>query len=483
MQHNQPQQESEPQRKKKTKHRKIISYHANYVPSIFAQTIKSKIKPKQTFASYAKDKISSLFVGNDKDKPDERLQEIILIKHEMLEIRKILATRKKKHETINRKELGEKLCALEKRKHDLIYETNFKDDLLEPQRTIKSLKEELKPILKEISNLKADDKPIPLALTKRKRDVLEKIDLLELQKVEKFANNIREHAAMRFDLFFLLLVAVYKTNVAGTKGWTPSQFGSGTQDIETNGCHDALFPFLYMTDNPPEPSNTYKAINYIWQLIRRSAPAQPGPTPEPVEHNILKDKHFAYVSNMTTEAPKTVNKFDCKLEMAGQDRSALVRCAVEVINQVSRGELTPVQGLDAYCKIMYRSFQTLKDLYIEPPADYSTGGPGKIPKTFKKIWEYEREGTFHAIDEGTLTANRKYINQVLAIDKLSFMQACVDKVTGASILAKQNEILTSTFRTPAEEVIYQRKLAAEQLAQQAKAEAATAATTPAPSPK
>ncbi len=223
-----------------------------------------------------------------------------------------------------------------------------------------------------------NDVPVIDAMTKlhdvakerQAKNKLANVDDINLQKTELVAEQIIEHSQRRADLFFYLLVAIYKKNVTLNKNDTEKQHGIGSPtNLGTNGCHCSLFPNAKLDPIPPR---------FIPPIIADFFKS-PSPT--------LDGTHFGEVLNMTEELPRLVNEFDCHLEGKVHNPSNPVRRLTNITNRVAIGWWTPKQGMDEF----YRNM----DLFF---TDFDTKNYKKIgkknPQAMKKIAEYQKEGTF-----------------------------------------------------------------------------------------
>lgn len=209
-----------------------------------------------------------------------------------------------------------------------------------------------------------------------------KIDELNLKKVESISEIIIEHAMRRADLFFYLMIAVYKKNVRVYKDATVKQHGSGSQDLNTQGCHSSVIP------------------NVKLEPISNSLLFQSSPVPD------LENTQFADSLNMTVELPLIVNVFDGILEGKRQ-HSKEVKALLETLNQVSRG-LNPKLGMNKYYKIMDNFFNHVEQNQIRKNKIES-------PKAFKKVWEFEKKGTFSMVYNGCMKED--YFYSLLRLNK------------------------------------------------------------------
>lgn len=321
---------------------------------------------------------------------------------------------------------------------------------------IQAYQKQLDSIERKIKDLKKNKKDIAQHLLTNRRGLRELIDHLQIDQVSGLAENIREHSARRIDLFFLLLIAVYKQNVIVNKSKTSKQHGKGDEKTLTAGCHSSLFPCLQF--ERIQKSIASSIINNLWAQFTYSTSVPPSPNGE----QILEDTHFAEALNMTTQLPDCVNKFDCHMEKQGIESSSLVQIAHSILNKTSRGEINPIQGLNEFCDSLYAFFSSLQLKYIKPDINYNANGTrGKTPKSFALIWEYEREGAlrnmqlYSAGTEMHAAASSSYIYAMLGMNNLPFLKRAIGYVysgyTEQRILEIQHEIFKWKFDPTNEE--------------------------------
>lgn len=134
---------------------------------------------------------------------------------------------------------------------------------------------------------------------------------------------IREHSARRMDLYFYLLIAVYKTQYQLHQENTMLQHGKGRKSKSpnrislTHACHSNFFPNLIATKN-----NVSAAPN----------------------ENMFDRTHFMDTMNITCELPIFVNQLDSMLEGKIHYPSHLRKKSLNILQLVSRGTINPVEG-------------------------------------------------------------------------------------------------------------------------------------------
>lgn len=200
---------------------------------------------------------------------------------------------------------------------------------------------------------------------------------------------VQEHAARRVDLFFLLLVAVYKKNVVVVKGETTDQYGQGSRKLRgTQACHSSFFPALKM--ELPE------------RQTRSAVEAVPS----------LAGTHLEIELNSTVELPAVVNGFDGYMEGRGPEgRSKLIRSCETILNQVAKGKLNPKSGMDSFLSKMNRFLNA-------PNANYFNREGKETPKEAKQlVHEYEKTGTFWAATVDRQHVRDEYMHMMLGVHK------------------------------------------------------------------
>lgn len=247
------------------------------------------------------------------------------------------------------------------------------------------------------------------------------LDKLILQKVELTRAGIKEHAARRVDLFFYLLLTVYKKDVIVTKESTIKQHGRGSKSKGTQACHSSLFPNIKLVPTTQ------------WSLL----------THDPT----LSGTQFEETLNMTVELPNIVNAFDGHLEGRYQPTKYVNEC-LNILNEVSKGTMSPQEGMSAYFKVMNIFFSGLEKKYFNKNKIENTEqvsklkeGPIDTPDAFKKVWEYEKEGTFLAANED-MTLNKDYLYLML---RLNQTEICKVK--------KSPELLPKYYKRIQEEIL------------------------------
>jgi hypothetical protein len=325
-------------------------------------------------------------------------------------------------------------------------------------RALENLEDQIKTLLAEkklldetIAQLKNDEKEVNASLSDRQLAILAEVDKLLLQKIKMLEENIREHAARRVDLFFLLAIAVYKKNVYITKGPTVRQHGIGSKKkTGTAGCHASLFPNPVCQIIPSPPANMVS--NYLtWTLsffkksevkavaLIAAPPAEPLP--------LLAGTYLEDVLNMTTELPVLVNDFDGHMEGKFQASSAVKAC-LAILNRVSTGAIDPVQALTEYCRIMILFFNHMEYNYGTKEPKYFNHGSVLAPVAFREVMRCEKEGTFRVFDTANVKPLWAYVKMMLGLKNLPLAKRVVSDTIYSGyveerILAIQNEMLAT----------------------------------------
>lgn len=261
------------------------------------------------------------------------------------------------------------------------------------------------------------------------------LDQLTLEKIELLANEVREHAARRVDLFFYCCVAVYKTNAAISDGQTIKQHGIGSREHGTQACHSTLFSNLQLNDPHAAPS-------WLWSSLPSLL--------------TLEGTHLMESLNMTVELPSEVNEFDKHLEGLYQ-RSAHVNHMLHILNRVSKGEINPQQAMTEFLRIIDFFFEDFKVKYLyddndanKPKSTKETEKVRTLPQAYRRIWELQREGSFKAAIQG---ANIKEVdpNYIYCMLRVNTFRERNFRLLDTHFLTMQREIaraITSDYKMP-----------------------------------
>ena len=318
------------------------------------------------------------------------------------------------------------------------------------------LQQERSQIAKTIRNLKEDKKNAALIspqkaaaividpkLNKRQLQILAEVDVLLIEKIKLIPEMIREHAARRVDLFFLLSIAVYNKKVTITKGSTVLQHGQGSKKTGTAGCHASLIPNPVITPNSSGPGMAVTAGYWIAGLFQPTVTTtNKAPAPFTINGTYLED-----ILNMTTELPTVVNDFDGQMEGKFEQSTAVNEC-LSILNKVADGSINPIEALAEFCHIMKLFFDHMEYRYFrrEEPS-YTNSGMILYPMATKLIWQCEKEGTFRAFDLPAKKPKAAYVHMMLKLQTLPTTQKAVSLVYSGYINQRiqelQDEILSS----------------------------------------
>lgn len=265
-------------------------------------------------------------------------------------------------------------------------------------------------------------------LEQRRQCIVDNIDDLLLKKVELIPDAIKEHAARRADLFFYLMIAVYKKNVIINKGETNKQHGKGSDARGTHACHSSLFPNLNIdeevvtvkkNDAPVSTSNWLPSFFSSTPTLPNSTSGLE-PNKEYTPSEILAKTYLPDVLNMTMELPSVVNDFDGHLEGRFHFTIDVNEC-IKILNQVSCGKVDPIEGMTAFYKTMDSFFNHIKREYVIRPQYFNNT---KVPylKAFNKVAEYQREGTFRECGQD-FTVSEEYVYAKLMLHNITRMES------------------------------------------------------------
>lgn len=238
--------------------------------------------------------------------------------------------------------------------------------------------------------------------------------------LDEAKDNIIEHAIRRVELFFYTLIAYYNKKYHIDRGHTFLQFGKGrnsqTGASITQGCHSSFFGSFI--DNSMESEEEHSS------------------TP----HSILSHTHLLHSLNATMELPAFVNKLDDELENSCQCRVN----GLHIIQEVSSGELDPIEGMRKFFLMMEKAFSDLE----KPHSTYLSADTADSPKVIKPaLLKLVREGTFdNKWNNETQKVQDDYIELILRLPKhekflCHFNDQEREKVYESAIKKLQEEIL------------------------------------------
>lgn len=357
--------------------------------------------------------------------------------------------------------------------------------------TIKQLKEKLGN--KELSASKRS------SLERKKKRLFAEIDDLYCQKINLVPELIQEHATRRVDLFFYLMIAVYKKglyfDLDGKKG-TDKQHGSGQDSRGTAGCHSSLITNVksarvvnqrILADGKgllDAIKNAFQGLsnlpvvdarNFSWQDDEEEHGVNESTTSDDSSSNALNSLFFsateaskeaskesrkqsekpegmgegdflegtylAELLNEVVELPEIVNNLDSIIERGNGKKTT--KAALTILNKVSLGEINPIEGLEEFAMVMHLCFATLEykyGLYFESTGDSSVSN---YPRAFRLARQLEREGTFQAFNQQTLTVSYDYINLYFPfseiLEELPIDNLLTSLFTNQEFLAKLDE--------------------------------------------
>ncbi len=146
-------------------------------------------------------------------------------------------------------------------------------------------------------------------------------------------DNLKEHASLRVDIYFYLLIAIYNTQLPLKQGDTILQHGRGRKTSErqtvTHACHSNLFPTLI------HPASDAK-------------------------ESIFANTHFMDTMNATVELPAFVNQLDMILEGKIKYPSELRKRGLEILQNVANGKYDPIEGFQLFLKKTHQVLESLE---------------------------------------------------------------------------------------------------------------------------
>jgi len=222
--------------------------------------------------------------------------------------------------------------------------------------------------------------------------------------LEASKTHILEHAARRVDLFFYTLIAYYRSGISPTQGHTDFQHGIGRNNQNkkniTQACHSSFFPSL--SDNKRQPKKNQHQRRYSDSHLE-------------ILKNRLNGTHFLETLNATVELPTFVNKLDDELENAMLCRKK----SLEILCQVSLGNLNPIEGLNKFFKMMHDAFNNLgmRRTHSKKGNPYLLTGSVFAPGDIKsKLVDLTRQGTLkNKWCEETQSVMHEYVELLLRL--------------------------------------------------------------------
>lgn len=249
------------------------------------------------------------------------------------------------------------------------------------------------------------------ALKQKDQKIIEEI---YLQKIDLVEYEIMEHAQRRVDLYFYLLVAVYKSGANVVKVFTQKQHGVGSEEKGTNACHDSFFPNVLL--QYPQTK-----LSFFWSSF--------------VTLREFQGTHFEDVNNMTTELPAIVNYFDTYMEFANPGHrsrpSHYVNQLLKDLNLVSRGEKTPLEAMNSFLATMHIFFFEFEEKFKNTEKSVAEDKSDEeekldkdekriklfksMPKVMQKIYGLQKTGTLRAQASDSLSIDHEYICSLLRV--------------------------------------------------------------------
>jgi len=188
------------------------------------------------------------------------------------------------------------------------------------------------------------------------------------KQVEDTAALTREHAGRRADLAFYTAVAYYKSGVKIAIGDTNLQFGTGQKKVNkvdslwTEGAHSALVSSF---------------VDSTYELHKKK------------RESMLSHTFFHKTLNSVVEVATVINDLDGELEGKLEKPSTYRSQYMQLLNRVSLAEITPVQFMEAFFKMMETFYDEVAT------AEFSNKDHKQSPKKSRELAiQYQREGTF-----------------------------------------------------------------------------------------
>jgi|GEM_PF-1763049 len=185
-----------------------------------------------------------------------------------------------------------------------------------------------------------------------------------------------EHGARRTELFFLTLVAFYNKQREIFVSPAQIQNGKSTRGYNNNACHHSIFPNFYDKTKLEGPNTRARMKKHEEETKD--------------EKSILSGTYFFQVINATIELMRSVNNFDSYLESKSPKTLQMREALTPVLQKVSDGDWTPVEGMERYFKKMKKFFDSPSvKSYIKKSGQYAS------PKTRSFIKDCQETGVFY----------------------------------------------------------------------------------------
>ena len=206
-----------------------------------------------------------------------------------------------------------------------------------------------------------------LALTVAIYQNLAKLDITaQVLYLEHF---IVEHAERRLDAFFALLLAYDGSGMKLEVTGPLDQKAHGNKALRLEAAHDSIIAGI--TDIDIEGDSPMKL---------RSGKKVPGRT-------CSKLDLYSSVLSATIELPACVNDFDNMLEGKIGSPSLLRKEAMAILNQVSQGRYSPIEGMRLFLIQFHQTLLALQKSYIKELTAYSPSAAREL------IWNYTYKGS------------------------------------------------------------------------------------------
>jgi hypothetical protein len=161
-----------------------------------------------------------------------------------------------------------------------------------------------------------------------------------LKRLERSRELIRHHASQRVDLFFYTAIYFYRNSGEVKLDSTQrgaKQFGIGDQAYNTQASHSALLSNPYSKIRIPRADKQGHLNLYV---------------------RFPDDNHFHATLGSTVELPAQANIFDRLLEgnVKKEEHSIWRAKTLNILTEVSKGNLTPIQALAHFFHVLYDFF-------------------------------------------------------------------------------------------------------------------------------
>lgn len=305
-----------------------------------------------------------------------------------------------------------------------------------------------------------------------KRQAFAKKDIYFLEQINLAPELVKEHAVRRVDLFFYLLIAVYKKqlffDVKSKKG-TSKQHGKGSSKRGTAGCHSSLVTSVKSAIQIDEAENASQQtlLSQVIAFFEESTVTDTSfyeayvnamEEPENVveeddtdeEDGFLTGTHLIEMLNEVVELPDIVNKLDCGIETGGN--KITTKACLGIVNLVSKGEINPIVGMLHFSRVMHLCFEALKYNYCLIAQEKSDNSKSNYPLSIARAIALEKAGTFSVFCKDSLQLLPEYVEMHLQLNRFIrdlpvqdlLIAGVSDKVLDRVFLAKQQEIMESS---------------------------------------